>query len=305
MLLAFAIPIAAILGLVFGSFMNLCLTRWPADESIVAPRSHCRSCPHTLSWWENIPLLGWLLLRGRCRACHAPIGVRYPAVELTLAVLWAYTAWSFIPELPGMRFPAPMAAFLVVAALMQAVFLWILVALAVLDTEHLWLPDWLTLPGIALGLIVFAAQPFALAWIGSIVEFPFTASLEGTRFGLWTPFAVHLGAAVLAAILMLLIRWLYQILREREGLGLGDVKLVAMLGAWLGPQNVLVALVAATLLGMIAAVAVIRAARIGKQPEGSWAAIPLPFGTFLCIGGIVSALWGERIVAAYLHFTGL
>ncbi len=305
MLLTVSIVIAALLGLAFGSFLNVCLTRWPAEESVVKPRSHCRNCTHTLSWWENIPLLGWILLRGRCRECHAAIGVRYPAVELVVAALWAYTAWSFIPTMPGMLFPTPMLAFLIIAAVMQAIFLWLLVCLAVLDTEHLWLPDRLTLPGIGLGLAVFIAQPFALSWISSMVEFPFTANLEGTRFGLWTPFAIHFGAAVLGGILMLLIRWGYQILRGREGLGLGDVKLVAMLGAWLGPQNVLVALVAATVLGMIAAVALIRAARLREQPEGSWAATPLPFGTFLCIGGIVSALWGERIVAAYMSFAGL
>src|ERR1039457_6567682 len=89
---------AGLLGLAFGSFLNVCLSRWPAGESVVTPRSHCRSCEHILGWWENIPLLSWLSLRGRCRGCGTWIGWRYPLVELAVSVLWAYPAWRSFPE---------------------------------------------------------------------------------------------------------------------------------------------------------------------------------------------------------------
>src|SRR6202048_3713363 len=145
---------AALLGLAFGSFLNVCLSRWPQGESVVKPRSHCRTCNRTLTWWENIPVLSWLSLRGRCRTCQAPIHWRYPLVEAVVAVLWAICAWRFFPVVPDTDIavvsfsPAALLDHLVLFPLC-----WLLVALAALDAEHLWLPDFLTLPGILAGLV--------------------------------------------------------------------------------------------------------------------------------------------------------
>jgi len=153
---------AALLGLAFGSFLNVCLSRWPEGESIAKPRSHCRNCDHTLAWWENIPLLSWVVLRGHCRSCRAAISWRYPLVELAVGALWATVAWQFTrlafnPEVPAI---SPFLHYNVDnslgAALGGMIFFWLLVALAVLDAEHFWLPDWLTLPGIALGVVFHA-----------------------------------------------------------------------------------------------------------------------------------------------------
>ena len=146
---------AALLGLAFGSFLNVCLSRWPEGESIVRPRSHCRHCDHALAWWENVPVLSWLALRGRCRNCRASIGCRYLLVEVSIAALWAGIMWHALPGCLGVDcFPPPDHAvsnicFLVLLDGGKVVLCWLLVALAVLDAEHLWLPDWLTLPGAA------------------------------------------------------------------------------------------------------------------------------------------------------------
>ncbi|HUX27485.1 MAG TPA: prepilin peptidase, partial [Terracidiphilus sp.] len=103
--------LAALTGLAFGSFLNVCLSRWPEGESIVQPRSHCRQCGHTLAWWENIPLLSWLALRGRCRNCRAWIGWRYPLVEVTLGTLWAIAVWQFMGKIFDLNLPANLLYF--------------------------------------------------------------------------------------------------------------------------------------------------------------------------------------------------
>ncbi len=136
--------LAGLLGLAFGSFLNVCLSRWPEDESIVQPRSHCRSCERTLAWWENVPLVSWLALRGCCRSCGAWIGWRYPLVELAVGVLWAVAAWQFLNLISLPDAPTLNIAF--ADALGKMIFYWLLVALAVLDSEHLWLPNFITLP---------------------------------------------------------------------------------------------------------------------------------------------------------------
>src|SRR5512146_724121 len=135
---------AGLLGLAFGSFLNVCLSRWPEGESIMSPRSHCRNCEHPLAWRENIPLLSWSFLRGRCHGCRAWISVRYPLVELAVGTLWAVAIWRATPWLLdstlSLRAIAPNALETVGTML----FYWLLVALAALDAEHLWLPNKIT-----------------------------------------------------------------------------------------------------------------------------------------------------------------
>ncbi len=287
---------AGLLGLAFGSFLNACLSRWPRGESIVHPRSHCRQCSRTLAWWENVPLVSWLVLRGRCRTCRSWIGWRYPLVELTVGVLWAISFWHFSdydPELPSV---AIYCGF--IALIGRMLLYWLLVALAVLDFENLWLPNWLTMPGTVAGFL------FALlgAGLDRLLQTPYRTQATLCAIG-WAGLYDLLGIAA-AVGLVLLIRWLYWLVRRREGIGLGDAKLMAMLAAWLGLPQALLTFGLGAVLGALAAVVLLAIPRARSEAEG-WAATKLPFGTFLCIGGVLSSLWGQPILAAYLRWAGL
>jgi leader peptidase (prepilin peptidase)/N-methyltransferase len=281
---------AGLLGLAFGSFLNVCLSRWPEGESVVTPRSHCRGCGHTLAWWENVPLVSWLALRGRCRKCSATISWRYPLVELAVGTLWAVEAWLFSNAMSLSN--APEIDVGLADVIGKMVFCWLLVALAALDAENLWLPNWLTFPGIALGFVLTTIlAPLEDSWWTQAAA---TAKLAAFD---------DLLAIVIAAALILLIRWLYQLIRKREGIGLGDAKLMALLAAWLGLPNALLSLALAAMLGSLAALVVL-AVPAARRGSDSWAASKLPLGTFLCIGGIVSSLWGQPIIRAYLRWVG-
>ena len=275
---------AGLFGLAFGSFLNVCLSRWPEGESVVEPRSHCRNCTHSLAWWENIPLFSWLVLRGRCRQCRTWIGWRYPLVEALVGASWALIGWHSYSAF----FPLECAA-----GLMS--FAWILIGLAVLDSELFWLPDAITLPGTVLGFSWWFIQGEQVGWALHMPKAPWEdAKNAGTR----------LLAILAAAGLILLIRWTYKLIRKREGLGLGDAKLMAMIAAWLGLPLTLVAFAIAVLLGSLAAILLL--IRPALQGDGdTWALSKLPLGTFLCVGGILSSLWGQRILDAYLRWAGL
>jgi leader peptidase (prepilin peptidase)/N-methyltransferase len=282
---------AGLLGLAFGSFLNVCLSRWPEGESVVRPRSHCRNCEHTLAWWENVPLVSWIALRGRCRKCRAWIGWRYPLVELIVGALWGAATWqwsgnSFEHLIFGI---SPWAGVGLLA--LKLIFYWILIALAILDAENFWLPNWLTLPGVGLGMLFVA------------LDLTSSRRLFIMSHGTLYAAGALVGEILAAAALILLIRWLYKLIRKREGMGLGDAKLMALLAAWLGLPGALLAFALGAILGSVAALVVLGfpAARHGSE---TWAASKLPFGTFLCIGGIVSSLWGQPIIAAYLRWAG-
>ena len=270
---------AALLGLAFGSFLNVCLSRWPEGESVVRPRSHCRSCGRALTWWENIPLISWVALRGRCRTCGAWIGIRYPVVELAIGIIAIYLWLECIepllinPELlNGILWPAIQVTTLCV----------ILLALAVLDAEHFWLPDAITLPGIALGIA-----------LGPLIE------LRHSGDSIWHTVLRRLLAAAIGAAIILVIRWIYWLVRKQEGLGLGDAKLMAMLGAWLGLPGMLLAFFIGVVFGAIFAVGILAIPRLKNE---TWSTRRLPLGTFLCIGGIISALWGPQMIDAYMRW---
>jgi leader peptidase (prepilin peptidase)/N-methyltransferase len=285
---------AGLLGLDFGSFLNVCLTRWPAGESVVAPRSHCRNCAHTLAWWENVPLVSWIGLRGRCRSCGEWIGWRYPLVEFLLGMLWAYLAWQSSNSIPALEFPFQIF-FHVEPFLFQAILVWFLVALAALDAENLWLPNWLTYPGIALGVV----EKVVLGVLLSLQPHNDTVGTTALKLA-----GGAILSAAIAALLILLIRWVYWLLRRREGMGLGDAKLMALLAAWLGLPGALLAFALGVVLGAV--IAVIQLAVPSSRAEGErWSLGKLPLGTFLCVGGIVSSLWGQQILAAYYKFAGL
>ncbi len=286
MIRIFGTVLAALLGLAFGSFLNVCLSRWPEGESIVHPRSHCRHCGRSLAWWENIPLVSWIALRGRCRNCGTWIGWRYVIVEAVLGVLWATIAWESISDLPELP-STTIRGYEEGVAL--AVYVWLLVALGVLDAEHLWIPDFLSLPGTLVGL---AASLYLTLLGNSLIRPAFPMRVVLYRI-----------AGVLAAsALVLLIRWVYWLIRHREGLGLGDAKLMALIAAWLGFPGALLAFAIGVVFGAFVALAVLLIPR--QQGNERWDQLKLPLGTFLCIGGIVSGLWGQAIIAAYLRWAG-
>jgi leader peptidase (prepilin peptidase)/N-methyltransferase len=219
----------------------------------VLPRSRCPACGSAIRARDNLPVVSWLLLRGRCRRCGAPIAWRYPLVEALTGALFVAVFLAF-----GLTF----------RGLVAAVFACLLVALAAIDLERYLLPDRLTLPGIALGL---AAQP----WLPG-------GSLAGAAA------AAAAGAAVLLAV-----RAGWWLLRREEGMGLGDVKMLAMIGAFLGWRGAAVALVAAVGSGAAAGLAIVAFARAGLRAK-------LPFGAFLALGGLVGLFWGDDLAGAYL-----
>jgi len=288
MLRIYGTAIVALAGLAFGSFLNVCVSRWPRQMSVVKPRSYCVSCGRTLRWWENLPLASWLVLRGRCRTCRAWIGWRHLLVELAVGALWAHEGWKFFGSItrPG-ALPYDLYNSLTIAA-GQSILCWMLVALAVLDAENLWLPDWLTLPGIALGVVhqlaVSALQSLFWFWQQNLL-----ATLEREIVGV-----------VAAAGLILLIRLVYWLIRRREGVGWGDAKLMAMLAAWMGLTGALLSFALGVVLGALFAVGLL-ATSMRKPPDG-WAMQKIPLGTFICLGGIVSVVWGERILSVYRHW---
>jgi leader peptidase (prepilin peptidase)/N-methyltransferase len=291
---------AGLLGLAFGSFLNVCLSRWPEGESVVRPRSHCRQCGRTLTWWENLPLVSWLALGGRCRSCKCWIGWHYPFIEAVVGALWAIAFFHATAQFDPLASNALIAIFFAETAL-EWLFLWLLVALAALDAKHLWLPDWLTLPGAALGLLVAAARPWAQFLAEATTSQPQSSGWVEAKFVLWMAGLYRLAAIFMAAGLILVIRWLYQWVRKQEGLGLGDAKLMALLAAWLGLRGTLVAFVLAVTLGLIAALFLLIQPK-AADPEAAWSQKRLPLGTFLCIGGMISALWGTPILEAYLRW---
>lgn len=244
---------ALLLGLIVGSYLNVVIHRLPRGRSTVLPRSRCPACGTAIRARDNLPVVSWLLLGGRCRSCRAPISVRYPAVEATTAALFVGCAERFGPT---------------AAALAGALFCALLVALAGIDLEHYTLPDRLTLPGIALGV---AAQPL-LPW-GGVVP-----ALIGAAAG----------GALLVAV------WgAWYLIRREHGIGFGDAKMLAMIGAFLGWKGMAVAFVAATAAGAAVGVAALAAGRLGRRGK-------LPFGFFLALGGVVGLFWGHRVADAYL-----
>jgi leader peptidase (prepilin peptidase)/N-methyltransferase len=254
---------AAVFGLIFGSFLNVCITRLPQGESVQHPRSHCRNCPRMLPWYENIPVFSWLALHGCCRGCGTPIPWRYPLVEAALAAMWAAAFHLYGASPAGAK--AGLLCFLLLGLLFT-------------DLETFLLPDAMTLPGIAVGLIFSALAP--------------QDRLQHLL--------MSLAGAALGGGILLIISGVYYLLRKRHGLGMGDVKLLAMIGAFLGPATVLLVLFLGTIATAVASVLWLIVQRVRKTPMGRWAEHPMPYGTFLAAAGIVALFWGGNILKWYL-----
>jgi leader peptidase (prepilin peptidase) / N-methyltransferase len=278
-----------LLGLAFGSFLNVCIARLPRHESIVRPRSRCPRCGAAIGARDNVPILSWLLLRGRCRACGWRIPWRYPAVEAATAALFLLCCLRFglTLESSGM-----------------AILCFLLLGLAVMDAETMRLPDAFTWTGIGLGIV----------WSGLLLpieqQFPPALQLTG-GFGIVFPGKAHFAFwrmavpgfvasaiwALAAALLILAIGGLYWLVRRREGMGLGDAKLMAMIAAWLGPAMTLLTL----FLGVLAA-AVVGVFWILVRGRRGAMAMRLPFGAFLCMAAIYTVFAGEPMIEWYLRF---
>ncbi len=241
-----------LLGLLVGSFLNVCIYRLPRGESVVWPSSKCGACKRPLAWYENIPLLSWLLLRGRCRTCGERISVMYPAVEATTGALFAV---------------APLVFGVTPLLVVRLAFGCAMVVLFAIDLRHRILPNVITLPGVVVGLACSVFLPPGVI-----------AAVIGAAAG---------GGALYA------IGETYYRLRGVEGLGMGDVKMLAMIGACLGWRQTLVTLMLASCLGSLVGIGVILSRRGGMQAA-------LPFGTFLAVGALIASVAGDRMLAWYL-----
>ena len=276
-----------LVGLALGSFLNVCISRIPRDRSIVTPRSHCPACGTSVRWHDNIPLLSWTLLRGRCRDCRARISPRYPVVELLTAVLFAASYAWVGPTWLTVKF---------------CIFSFLLVGLLFMDAESGLLPREFTYPGIVLGL--------TFSWIAP-------TDSSGTQFllhayGVRLPTVlVTLLDSVLGALLgagfFFLASGLYFLLRKRQGMGTGDFALIAMSGAFLGLKLTLLVIFLSPLLGTI--YALIRMLRHSLEAGGEKASIgemlqswEIPFGVFISVSSLVAAFFGETLWRWYLSF---
>lgn len=237
-----------ILGLLWGSFFNVCIVRLPQDQSVLWGRSACPKCKSTIPWFCNIPVLSFLFLKGKCRNCKAPISLEYPLVELFSGLmflgLFLYFGWTKDLVANGILCSA-------------------LLVISVIDLHHQIIPDEISLPGIVVGF-------FASLWMGKILWWQ---SLLGILFG---------GGSFLA------VAWGYEKISKKEGLGGGDIKLLAMIGAWLGVQSLLIVIIISSLMGSIIGIAVM----IFQKKDFKTA---IPFGPFLALGAVAYIFFGPEL----------
>ncbi len=276
--------LAGILGALIGSFLNVVIHRVPLEESIVFPHSRCPSCGAMIAFYDNIPILSYLVLGAKCRNCKTHISIRYPAVELLTAALFVAVAWH-----DGMSVALPF----------DLVFVAAMLALVFIDAEHMILPNVITYPGIVFAVVARLAIPFLTRTphfddLPSLINGPF----EGMP--IWV---ASLGGAAIGALLgggsLWLMGWLWEKLRGVEAMGLGDVKMMFMVGAYLGWRLTILTIFIGVLSGSIIGVLL-----MARQRERNMQML-LPFGIFLGIGAVVSLLIGTQLVQWYLGRIGL
>lgn len=269
----FEAALAFLFGLLIGSFLNVCIYRWPLDLSVITPRSHCPHCDAPIAWYDNVPVLSYLLLRARCRGCGKRISYRYPLVELLTA---GFFAWI----VAHLGVTAGAAKFCILVS--------ILIALLFTDLEERILPDEFTLGGLLVGL---AFSP--------VVRVPgFTAHAVLGLMGIHFPErALSVGESLCGAALpagtLWLGGWLFEKFRHKEGLGLGDVKMMAMAGSFLGVEGALLTLILGAMSGSLVGLIYIK---VTRQDMGSY---QLPFGSFLAAAAIFAALSGPKVIDWY------
>jgi len=271
---AFTLALALVLGLLFGSFGNVVIWRVPRGESVVSPGSHCGSCGHPVRWYDNIPVVSWLVLKGRCRDCGARISPRYLIVEIASGVLFvaAVVVWGAS-----------------VRAVFGTAFLWFLLVLSLIDLEHYRLPNVLVAMLVGIGILGVAVFQLGLAPAVPLTPLAPVAVL-----------AAPLGNALVGALIGIGISGgtaaLYALVRRRRGLGMGDIKLLGALGIFLGPYVVL-ALFLGSVLGVVVGL-ILRRNRTLAETR-------IPFGPWLAVGAVLAALFGPDIMRWYFGIAGL
>jgi leader peptidase (prepilin peptidase) / N-methyltransferase len=268
--LILAAIVAGLFGLLIGSFLNVCIYRLPRDLSVVKPRSYCPECNYSIAWFDNVPLVSYAVLRGRCRRCGHRISPRYPLVELLTGALFFCAFWFLGATLAAAKF---------------AVFAAIMIALVFSDLEERILPDEFTLGGTAAGVIFAAFVPVS----GGIL----LLILYGAQRHWLVSVLDSILAACVCAGSLWAVRGLYEKVRNREGLGLGDVKMGAMIGAFLGVQGALLSLLVGSLLGVIIGLGYTWFT--GKDAS----TYELPFGSFLGAAALGVGFFGEVIFNWY------
>jgi len=250
--------IASILfGAIVGSFLNVCILRLPKEESIITPGSHCPHCKKSIAFYDNIPLISYFILRGKCRHCKKRISLQYPIVEGITALSSLLLFIKFGPSIPYLLYFAFVSSLIVITGI---------------DLYHQIIPDLISLPGIGVGLL------------GSLLFLPLTF--------LNSLFGILLGGGSL-----FLVATLYQWLFKREGMGGGDVKLLAMIGAFLGWKAVILTILLGSLIGSITGIAII----LLRGKDFKYA---IPFGPFLSLGAVISLFYQNEIISWYLQFKG-
>jgi leader peptidase (prepilin peptidase) / N-methyltransferase len=248
------LAVFVVFGLLIGSFLNVVIARVPEGRSLVRPGSACPGCGAAIAWYDNIPILSFLLLRARCRACAMPIPWRYPLVEAVTGALFGAAGHAFGPTVQGVAAAALLAA---------------LVAITVIDLEHQIIPDVISLPGILAGILANLAGGW-VSWLDAIL-------------------GAVVGAGIFIVITVVGSWWAGQ-----EAMGGGDMKLAAMLGAFLGWKVLLLSLFLSTVAGGILSSILMTVGIRGRKD-------PIPFGPFLAVGGATALFWGERMVRWYLN----
>ncbi|MGD8279025.1 MAG: prepilin peptidase [Gemmatimonadota bacterium] len=246
---------AFVLGTLIGSFLNVCIYRWPAELSVIRPRSRCPACSAAIAGYDNIPILSYLVLRGRCRHCGAPISIQYPVIELATGLIWLAAAIRF-----GVS----------VDAASSAIFLTLVLGIAMTDAKEMVIPDQFSLGGTVIGLGL-AAIPGGMPLVDSII------GAAGAYLLFWL---VKLGAEKLF---------------RKPALGVGDIHMMAMVGAFLGIGGALLTILLGAVLGLVIGVPILMRRR-GLQPLGSY----MPLGTFLALGAAIAHGWGPVIIDWYL-----
>jgi len=273
-----------LVGASFGSFLNVCIGRWPEGLSVVKPRSRCPKCGHQIKASENIPIVSWLILRGRCSSCGESISIQYPIVELLVGLLWLVAYLKFGPTFTAFR---------------VAVFATVMLGISITDAKHFLIPDGFTV----FGLFFILLSAFVALYLGEAAPFA-------------RPWDAVLGMCVGSGAISI-IGWLGEVWLKRPAMGFGDVTLMAVVGAALGATRSLITIFIAAVLAPIVLLAVVYplSARgladdkgqteLALEATGGWRKRELPFGVFLAPAALIALLFGDAIISWYLRISGL
>ena len=270
------------LGACIASFLNVVIWRVPRGESIVSPPSHCPKCNAPIRWYQNIPILSWLALRGKCANCKAPISPRYILIELLGGVLFLAAFVKYISS--DAHWPVPL-----VHVLVMWIWISLMIVGSMIDFDHKLLPDFVTVGGMALGLVFWFFRSL------SFKNFSFDFCLEMSL-----PFLFSVVGLVFGFGLLWLIRWLGSKAFKREAMGLGDVFLMGAVGAMCGPVGVLVTLILSSVFGSVVGLSMVALSktRFGKFVE-------IPYGPYICLGCLAYMFYGAELIGWYLSLMGV